>query len=35
VRISSTHSVILRSPVLLPDDVRIPSFKVFLKNKEI
>ena len=28
----TTHSVILRSPVSLPDDVRIPFFKVFIKK---
>ena len=33
VAISTIHLVILRSPLFLPDDVRISSFKVFMKKK--
>jgi hypothetical protein len=34
VAISAAHSVILRSPMFLPDNVRISSFKIFLKKNQ-
>ncbi|WP_367355385.1 hypothetical protein [Atribacter sp.] len=34
VAISAIQFVVLRSPVFLLDDLRISSFKVFIKNKK-